>query len=1070
MRKFYLLSLTMLMTLGMWAQSLTVTGVVTAQDEPDPVIGANVMVKGTTNGTITDFDGNFTIQVSAGDVLQVSFMGYKPYEVKVTNAGPINIVLVPDNVQLQEVVAIGYGTMKKSDLTGSVASVSADQLLKAPVAGLDQALQGRAAGVTVTSNSGQPGEDATIRIRGIGSALSGNDPLYVVDGVITGDIKWLSPTDIKSMEILKDASAAAIYGSRGANGVILITTKSGGEGKVNINFDAYWGFQNRWKKMDVLKSKDFVETELRICAMRDGAQEIAYYDQNGFRAWLNMFRLGNSDITKIQEFYPINFDYSKQETDWQDEVFNANAFMHNYNLSFDGGGERGHYAMSASYFGQQGTIVGSDYNRFTLRLNSDFKVREWLKIGEHFSIMTSFGRRAMNNSSSAGASMISAALSMAPWDPVYYPKGSVNKNGEDISGHYAAGSNFKNVTNPYQMAYNSEPNKRNERAIGDVYLEITPVKGLVIKAAMSADYGLERERNFAWPNTYTSYNYSEKNSISSRMERQLTLLEEATVTYAREIGKHSFSVMAGQTWSEWNRYEMGGAGAQILNPIASNWYLNRATEDITDASDAVGRVRRLSFLGRGFYSYDSRYMVTVNFRADASSKFTKNPWGFFPSAAIAWRLSEEPFMRDLDADWLDNIKLRAGFGQVGNDGVESSVFQKVMFSANNVFVSYPFGPAQNEGNSTGGAAVLTLSDENGKWETNEQWDAGIDFSFWNGMLSGTIDYFRRDTKDALLYVNAPAQVGNRGAPVKNVGNIRNEGFELTLSHENRAGVFHYNITANMSYLHNELTKLNGGSPLWSYGTLCKTDEGMALNSFWGYIYEGIYQTDQEALEQLYTYTPTTIGVHAGDARYKDLNGDGKIDESDKTVIGNAFPKISYGLNFSCDFYGVDIQMFFQGVAGNNIYNYQRQYLEGSGSSYALASYMKDQVWVGFTNDDGSLTPVGNALVAAGVNAFELENKQGTIPNPLGSPTNTENSTRFLESGNYLRLKNLQIGYTFPLKWTQKFRCSRLRLYATASNLFTITNYKGYDPEVRDGVDYGNYPQSRTFTFGLNANF
>ena len=1065
-KRIYLIAVMAMMTLSVMAQSLTVTGVVMAQDEPDPVIGANVMVKGTTLGTITDFDGNFTIQANAGDVLQVSFMGYKPFEVKVSNAGPIRVTLVPDNVQLQEVVAIGYGTMKKSDLTGAVTSVSADQLLKAPVAGLDQALQGRAAGVTVTTGSGQPGEAATIRIRGIGSAIGGNDPLYVVDGVITGDIKWLSPSDIKSMEILKDASATAIYGSRGANGVILIETKSGGDGKINITFDAYWGFQNRWKKMDVLKSKDFAETELRITAMRNGAEEIAYYQQNGFRPWLNMYKLGNSDITKISEYYPINFDYTNQETDWQDEVFHNNAFMHNYNLSFDGGNDKGHYAFSASYFGQEGTIIGSNYDRFTLRLNTDYKIREWLKIGEHFSLMASGGRNAMNNSSSAGASVISAALAMAPWDPVYYPKGSVNKNGKDISDYYSAGSNFRNVTNPYQMVYNYEPNKKNERFIGDLYFEITPVKGLTIRPSISADYGLERERNFGWPNIYTSYNASTLNSISSRMERQLTLLEETTITYAREIGKHNFSVMVGQTWSEWNRYEMGGSGAGILNPIPGNWYLNRATEKQTISSDDVQRVRRLSFLGRAFYNYDSRYMITANFRADASSKFTKNPWGFFPSVALAWRLSEEPFMREQELDWLDNIKFRAGWGQVGNDGIESNSFQMSMFSAENVFVSYPFGPNQDADPAvaTDGAAMLTLVDESGKWETNEQWDAGIDFSFWNGKLAGTIDYFRRDTKDALLYVNAPAHVGNRGSLVKNVGNIRNEGVEFTLSHDNKVGPVHYNISANVSYLHNELTKVNGGSPLWSYGTLCKTYEGMALNSFWGYEYEGIYQTDQEALDQLTQYDASTIGVHAGDARYKDQNGDGKIDESDKKVIGNPFPKVSYGITLGADFYGVDVQLFFQGVAGNSLYNYQRQYLEGSGSSYALASYMKDDVWVGYT------PAVQNAMIAAGVNPFELENRNGTIPNPLGSPTNTENSTRFLEDGSYFRLKNLQIGYTFPMKWTQKFRCSRLRIYATGTNLFTVTKYKGYDPEVGNGVDYGNYPQSRTFTFGLNVTF
>ncbi|MBR1515938.1 MAG: TonB-dependent receptor [Paludibacteraceae bacterium] len=1060
--KFFLLSAILMCGLGLQAQSITVTGTVMAADEPDPVIGASVMVKGTTVGTISDFDGNFSVEAQVGSVLQISYIGYKTQEIKVSGTQPLKITLQPDNVQLDEVVAIGYGTMKKSDLTGAVTSVSTEQLLKAPVSGLDQALQGRAAGVTVTSGSGQPGESATIRIRGIGSATGQNDPLYVVDGVITGDIKWLSPTDIKSMEILKDASAAAIYGSRGANGVILITTKSGSEGKVNISFDAYWGMQNRWKKMDVLNSKDFVDTELRIQAMRNGAEEIAYYQQKGFTSWLNMYKLGNADITKISEYYPINFNYAAQETDWQDAVFRRNAFMHNYNLAFDGGSEKGHYALSASYFGQEGTIIGSNYNRFTLRLNTDYKVREWLKIGEHFSIVSSYSRFAMNNSSSAGASIISGALAMAPWDPVYYPKGSVNKNGTDISGYYSAGSNFKNVTNPYQMVYNYEPNSRSERAIGDVFFEITPVKGLTIRPSISADYAVNRVRNFGYPNIYTGYNASDKNYIDASLNRGLQLLEEVTVTYAREIGKHNFSVMAGQTWSEYNYYGIGGSGAQILNPIPSNWYLSRATEDQTYASDEVSRTRRLSFLGRAFYNYDSRYMVTVNFRADASSKFTKNPWGFFPSAAVAWRLSEEPFLRDLELDWLDNIKLRAGFGQVGNDGISSNSFQYAMGSSDNVFYGYPLGSEQNSGNATGGAAVLTLVDEDGKWETNQQWDAGIDFAFWNGKLSGAIDYFHRSTIDAILHVNAPAQVGNRYSLARNVGNILNQGVEITLGHENKVGAVHYSIGANLSFLHNELTKLNGGSPLW--GDRTKTDQGMALNSFWGYQYEGVYQTDEEALQQLYTYDAGTIGVHAGDARYKDVNGDGKLDENDKMVIGNPFPKLTYGLNFGIDFYGVDIQLFFQGAAGNSIYNAQRQMLESDGSGYALASYMKNDVWVGYT------AAVQNAMIANGVNPYELENRNGTIPNPLGSPTNTENSTRFIEDGSYLRLKNVQIGYTFPLKWTQTFRCSRLRLYATAGNLFTITAYKGYDPEVGGGVDYGNYPQSRTFTFGLNAMF
>lgn len=610
-----------------------ITGVVMAEGEPDPVIGANIMVKGTTNGTITDFDGNFELQANVGDVLVVSYMGYKSQEVKAL-ASPMRITLQPDNVMLDEVVAVGYGTMKKSDLTGAVTSVSADQLLKAPVAGLDQALQGRAAGVTVTSGSGQPGEGATIRIRGIGSAIGGNDPLYVVDGVITSDIKFLSPNDIQSMEILKDASATAIYGSRGANGVILITTKSGGEGKANISFDAYWGIQNRWKKLDLLGSRDMVDLKLRMDMMKGGAPSVQKYmiynaldnyeKSGGFNAWLKASSLGAS------AYYPTNFDYSAQETDWQDEVFKPNAFMHNYNLSIDGGNDKGHYAFSTSYFNQDGTIIGSHYQRFTLRMNADYQVLKWLKLGEHFSFVYSDGRNAMNNSSSPGASVISAALAMAPWDPTHYPEGSVNIKGENISGNPSASSNFKNVTNPFSMVNESFPKNVSERFVGDIYFAITPINGLTIKPSVSMDLSLNRDRTFKNAYEYSAYDQSAKNYISQSMARYNTLLEETTITYSREIGKHNFSVMAGQTWQETQYYSIGGAGANILNATENNWYLSKATEDRTYSSDDVSRLRRISFLGRAYYSYDSRYMVTVNFRADASSRFTKNPWGFFP--------------------------------------------------------------------------------------------------------------------------------------------------------------------------------------------------------------------------------------------------------------------------------------------------------------------------------------------------------------------------------------------------------------------------------------------------------
>lgn len=1062
-KQFFCLLSFSLLALSVAAQ-VTVRGVVMAQGEADPVIGANVVIKGTTTGTITDLDGAFSLEAKPDQTIEISYIGYATQEYK-ANKVPAKITLVPDNVMLDEVVAVGYGTMRKSDLTSAITSVSADELTKAPVADITQALQGRAAGVTVVTGSGQPGEAATIRIRGIGSAIAGNDPLYVVDGVITSDISFLPASDIQSMEILKDASAAAIYGARGANGVILITTKSGGEGKANISFDAYWGIQNRWKKLDLMSANDMVDTKLRILIMKDGVDAIdnyVTYRDGGLGAYVDQLigKQYNPDgsIRSCSKYFPINLDYGRVNTDWQDEVFKKNAFMHNYNLRINGGGKWGHYSFSANYFNQEGTIIGSDYDRLTLRLNTDFNVRKWFTIGEHFTFSTSRARRAMNNNASPGASVLSAALAMAPWDPTHYPQGSVNINGDDLSGQIAASSNFKNVTNPFSMVNTSHPDKRSERILGDIFMEFKPVEGLTIRPSLSMDMSIVRDKTFKDAYEYSTYDQSALNFLSSSMSRSCQLLEEVTITYARKIGEHNFSVMAGQTWSEYNYYSISGSGAHILNPIETNWYLNKTTENRTESSDGVSRHRRLSAVARLYYSYGDRYMATVNFRADASSVFTKQPWGFFPSVSAAWRMSEERWLKD--QEWLDNLKIRLGWGRVGNDAnLGSSSFEQTIGSGNSVFYGYPLGMYPQE--MAYGAAVLTQVNKDGKWETNEQWDLGLDFSFFNGMLAGNIDYFRRNTLDALLYVDAPAHVGNKYAVVENVGNIRNEGVEIALNHDNKIGPVSYHIGGNISYIKNELTKLNNAN--YYQDKFTRRDEGLPLNTFWGYNYQGIYQSDAEALTHLHSYTAENIPVHAGDAKYEDVNNDGKIDENDKMNLGSPFPKFTYGFNLGVEFYGVDIQLFFQGVYGNKIYNALRYRTEGAGDQCSLSPSMSN-VWVGYNEI------LQNALLSRGIFPEELENRNGSIPNPVGSPMNTECSNHYIEDGSYFRLKNLQIGYTFPRKWMQKAKIDRLRLYMTVSNVFTVTKYSGYDPEVGGGIDYGNYPQSRTFTFGLNLDF
>lgn len=1024
MKKFTLLFALLLSCSAIMFAQRTISGVVSLKDTGEPEPGVNVIVTGTTTGTITDLDGKYSLIVPSGKFITVSYIGYNSQTIE-PKGDVVDVVLEQNAEELEEVVAVGYGTMRKSDVTGSISSVSSDALQKTPASGVDQALQGKAAGVTVNSSSGQPGAPAEIRIRGIGSINGNSAPIYVVDGIVTSDISFLSPSDIATTEILKDASSASIYGSRAANGVILITTKTGEKDrKAKISFNAYGGFQNAWKKLDVMKSKEYAEA---VVTYNGTLKEKAAFDK-GFNEWLNLYRLGGS------AYYPTieSFDYSKQETDWQKEVFRSFAPIQNYSLSIDGAGDKYAYSISASYFNQQGTIKGSDYSRFTIRANSEFQVRKWLKIGENVSYVHAGGRNATVNNASPGASIISAALAMAPWDPAKYPKGAVNAQGDDLSGRIAASSNFKNVTNPYSMIEESNPQNKSERWVGDVFLNITPVQGLTIRSQVSMDLLNVRDKLFQNAYNYSSYDQKEKNYVSSLMSRQLRWAVDNTITYARDIKKHSFSVMVGQSTEQTDYYSISGAGSATLNNFP---FLKNATEDRTYATDAVGRMRMLSAFGRVFYSYDKRYLATVNFRADATSKFPNNPWGYFPSASIAWRMSEESWMKPY-SHILEMFKIRLGWGMLGNQDIDSDNFSANMFTDGPTFVAYVLG---KEPVCTSGATVLKYVNTNGTWETTSQWNVGIDFGFWNGMLSGSIEGYVRDTKDLLLYVTSPAQVGNRYYIMNNVGTMRNAGIDITLEHDNRAGEFHYNISANLSFVKNTLTALNGADPYRTDAyTIC--DVGLPVNSYWGYNYLGVFKSDQEAKE----YLPNDPNYKAGDAKYEDLNHDGKIDDSDKTALGSAFPWLTGGLTFAFDIKGVDCSIFFQGVYGNKIYNALRERTESTGATSILSTTMRD--------------------------AWSVYNPNGSIPNPVNS-VNFNVSSRFVEDGSYLRLKNIQIGYTLPKKITMKAKISRLRFYASANNVLTFTKYSGYDPEVSNhGVDYGNYPQARTFTFGINMDF
>lgn len=1044
MNKIFLSILLALIGLSAWAQqSFTVTGTVTSSEDGEPMVGVTVKVKGGSVVTAADLDGHYSINVPGKEAtLEFTYVGYAKAERHVKGAGVVDVVMEPDANLLDEVVVVGYGTVRKSDLTGSVSSVSSDKLTKTPAASLSNALQGQVAGVTVNSLTGRPGAGAEVRIRGVGT-VNGASPIYVVDGVIADDIDFLSPNDIEHIEVLKDASATAIYGARGANGVIIVTTKSGGfSTPTHITFNGYVGVQQRWKKLDVMNAKDYADTYI---AINGNAAMKKYYEREGLNGFLYMFQqLRSSEFhaMPLVSSEPDGFDYSAVDTDWQDEVF-RNAMIQNYHLSIDGGSDRVSYSISGSWFDQQGIIIGSDYSRFTGRVNTAFKAFPWLKVGENISVMSSVAQNAYesgDNSVSAGASIISAAFAMAPWDPVRYPEGTYSATGRRLDGGLSAGSMFKNVTNPFSMVEYSHPNVKSDRFVGNVFLEIYPAKHFTFRSTYSFDYRLIRDRSFSDAYVVSAYDKRTENFLSSSMSRSYYWNNDNILTYDNRFGKHNLTAMAGFTLEEYNYYSIGGSGSTILNPIENNWYLAQVTDNFSRPGDGVARNRRQSWLGRVNYSFDSRYLLTVNFRADGSSKFAENRWGYFPSFALAWRMNNESWLKDFTP--LNDLKVRVGWGKVGNDNIGNDAFLLKMFNTGPTFVDYVFGADQSLAN---GAAVLTWVNQGGHWENTEQWSAGVDFRFWNGMLSGSIDGFIRDTNDMLMSVNVPAQVGNRYPGTANVGKVRNKGIEIQLDHTRQLNRnFRYSVGGNVSFIDNKLVSLNGGSPIYTnYQNVQVVDKGYPLYYFWGYQYDGIYRTDQEVLDYLPGYTAQSTPFHAGDAKYRDNNGDGVIDDNDRVYLGSSIPKVNYGINLAAWYRDFDLQLFFQGTAGSKIYNQMRERLESDGSANILSPVMAD--------------------------AWTAENPDGSIPNPRNS-VNFFVSDRFLESGNYFRLKNLQLGYSLPKKLLGNSGFNACRFYVQCSNVFTLTKYSGFDPEVSSGVDYGNYPQSRTFLFGVNITY
>lgn len=989
----------------------------------EPLPGATVLVKGTTNGSVTDIEGNFSLSVpDDAQTLVVSFVGYQTQEVEIGNRSVIDITLQTDVSSLSEVVVVGYGTQERARVTGAISSVSSDEINVMPITSPDQALQGRAAGVTVT-NTGAPGVNPLVRIRGLGT-VNNNNPLYVIDGMPAGGLNEINPSDIESIEILKDASAAAIYGSRAANGVIMITTKKGKKGKTNINVDSYYGVQNAWKKLDLLNREQYLE-------------------------------YGTELLTNAGEAIPGRFndlgEFANNDTDWQDAMFRP-ASIQDYNVSVSGGGENSIFNVSGGYFDQEGIMVGANFKRYSFRANSEFTAGRF-KFGETLTLAFSERR---NEPYSGGRSQIEHMIKMVPYIPV---------RDENFIGGFRATDNIDGTDpeNPVLNATLRGNTDENMKILGTAYASLEIIEGLNYKLLLGVDM------NFGYNNQFTpiffpsdSYHLNPTADLLQNRRDYISPLISNQLSYDKTFGDHTLNllgVIERQTFTQRNTQAAGETG------------LSSAIDVMDIAENAqVGGTRTeyaiLSYVARVNYDYAGKYMLSASLRRDGGARFGEEKWGTFPSVSLGWRISEENFLSQ--AEFISELKLRGSWGITGNDNIGNYRYQQTISTQS----PYVLGA---DGNLVPGFTTRALANPAIQWETTMMTNLGLDVELFDGQVRASIEYFNNETQDMLLQVPIPSSLGYDVPPFANVGSVVNKGFELTGGYFNNSGDFQWSINGNISFINNELTSLDigntiAGSQFEGY-PVTFTEENNPIAFYYGWVTDGIFQTNTEAQnaptqnlpDDQADYDPTQHTA-AGDIRFKDLNDDGVINDDDRTNIGHFLPDFAYGLNGSANFRNVDFTLFIQGVSGNEILNTNLYDLEGMPRLFNAGVQVLDAWTPEATNTD--------------------------IPRAItGDPNlNSRLSTRYIEDGSYLRVKNLTLGYTIPSNMLDNFGngfIRNLRVYFTAQNLLTITNYSGYDPEIgarpdlasnptnatlNSGVDWGQYPQARTFLGGIQIGF
>ena len=1018
-------------------QGKTITGkVVDPQGEPVP--GASIVIKGTTRGTITDMDGNYTLpEVPEDAVLVFSFVGMKTQEITVAGKNTINVQFQEELMGLDEVVVIGYGTVKKSDVTGSIVSVDSEDMMKRNPQNLEQGLQGVAAGVYVSRNSGDPSGDVTIRIRGVATINNSADPLYVVDGMQVGtSIEFLNPNDVESIEVLKDASATAIYGSQGANGVILITTKKGSTGPSIFKFSANFGVQTLADKLDVMNAEQFV------LAAREAA---------------------NNDGNVLTNEAWINYDKELNSIDWQEEMTRP-ALQQRYNLSVSGGSEQTQALMSIGFLNNDGIVINSNYQRITAKANIDHQIKDFINTG--------IGLSYMHNEHYGGGNLQNIATIIPTMDvvdengnlvnvPVRYPDGTW--------GHFKRegnGDTNKGLDNPVAEARTRDAKNYLNRLVSNAYIDFEIFDGFNFKTIGGLNYWGGSYYNYSMEHDRTFLAMDRPDEFSVSQFQNMSFSLESFLTYDCAINEsNNLNLMAGYSVS---RYIPRDIDANALDFPAENIRRIELTNNTgsINASGGLGRENRMqSFFGRINYSLLNRYLLTATVRRDGSSNFgAGNRYGTFPSVAFAWRLTEESFMNSVN--WLDNLKIRLGWGQTGNAGNSTNLSVDQLSS--NRIAYYHF---INESHVIApGLAQVREIDTNLKWETNEQKNIGLDIGFLDNSLNFTLDYYVRDAKDLLL--NRPIRPSTGYVDIyTNSGHIRNSGLEFMAAYQKNAGDWNMDIRVNAATLKNEAVDVGNDiyfdedvadGDYWNNYSL--TRNGYPVGAFYGWRVDGIFQT-QDEIDELNDKVADennsgfyqSASTQPGDYKYKDLNGDGWIDDEDREILGDGYPTLNYGLNFVLGYKNWDFNVSAYGVLGQEILSYAYKNL----TSMYIA--------------DGGYR---NILYECAKNAWSTNNPDGTYPRLTKQDANHNGqvSDAYLKNGDFLKIQNLQIGYTFPKYKIQGLKMDHLRLYASVENLFTITGYNAGDPEIgtskvlQTGFDGGRYPFPRTFVVGLNVNF